>query len=218
MELFLSALSGIAWTLVYIDCIRIGFKHKTYAMPVAALGLNIAWESIYAVHALATSISVQGVINIIWALLDLVIVSTFFRFGRRELPEFVTRPMFIAWGTLVFISSYIVQWMFIVQFGWNAAARYSAFLQNLLMSGLFIAMFVARRGSRGQSLVIAVAKWIGTLAPTIVFGVYENSPFILALGILCSIFDLVYIGLLIWAKRQPATLNETALQTQAAIA
>src|SRR5689334_14837729 len=33
------------------------------------------------------------------------------------------------------------------------------------MSGLFIAMFVGRRGSRGQSLVIAGAKWIGTLAP-----------------------------------------------------
>jgi hypothetical protein len=76
MEQFLIALSGIAWTLVYIDSIRIGFKHKTYAMPVAALGLNIAWESIYAVRALATSISLQGLINIIWALVDLVIVST----------------------------------------------------------------------------------------------------------------------------------------------
>jgi len=54
--------------------------------------------------------------------------------------------------------------------------------------------------------------------PTIVFGVYENSPFILALGILCSIFDLAYIGLLIWAKRQPATLNETAPQIQVATA
>jgi hypothetical protein len=202
VTLFLTALSGIAWTLVYIDAIRIGFKHKTYAIPAAALGLNIAWESIYAAYALSTLISLQGVINIVWALADVAIVYTFFRFGRRELPEFVSRPMFIAWGALVFISSYVVQWMFVVQFDWNAAARYSAFLQNLLMSGLFIAMFVARRGNRGQSLLIAVAKWIGTLAPTIIFGVYENSPFILALGILCSIFDLGYIGLLLWASRQ----------------
>jgi len=102
---------------------RIGFKHKDLCDAGRGVGLNIAWESIYAVHALATSISVQGMINIIWALVDLVIVYTFFRFGRSELPEFVTGPMFIAWGALVFISSYIVQWMFIVQFGWNAAAR-----------------------------------------------------------------------------------------------
>lgn len=214
MRLFLTALSGIAWTIVYIDAIRIGFKHRTYAMPVAALGLNIAWETIYAVFALERAISLQAVFNLFWALLDLIIVYTFVRFGRAELPKFVTRPLFVAWAALVFISAYIIQWIFIVQFGWTTAARYSAFLQNLLMSGLFIAMFVARRGSRGQTLLIAVAKWIGTLAPTIVFGVYENATFILTLGILCSIFDLTYIGLLIWIRPEPGIRDDPAALTQ----
>jgi hypothetical protein len=93
-----------------------------------------------------------------------------------------------------------VQLLFVVEFGWDQASRYAAFLQNLLMSGLFIAMFVARGGPRGQSMLIAVAKWIGTLAPTIVFGWFGNSPLILGLGTLCSIFDLTYIGLL-WRAR-----------------
>ena len=216
MPLFLTVLSGVAWTIVYLEAIRLGFRHRTYAMPVAALALNIAWESLYAAHAWATTLSVQGVINSVWALLDLVIVSTYLRFGRRELPAFVTRPLFLAWAALVFGSSYIVQGVFIVQFGWGAAARYSAFLQNLLMSGLFIALFAARRGGRGQSLVIAVAKWLGTLAPTLLFGVYAPSPFILALGLLCSIFDLVYIGLLRWAKRHPVALDVTAPDTRVA--
>ena len=43
MVLLLTALSGIAWTIVYLDSIRVGFSQKTYAMPIAALGLNIAW-------------------------------------------------------------------------------------------------------------------------------------------------------------------------------
>jgi hypothetical protein len=85
------------------------------------------------------------------------------------------------------------------------AAQYSAFLQNLLMSGLFIAMFVARRGPRGQTLLIATAKWIGTLAPTILFGFMPGSLFVIGVGLLCGVFDLAYIGLLIWAKRDPAT-------------
>jgi hypothetical protein len=89
------------------------------------------------------------------------------------------------------------------------AAQYSAFLQNLLMSGLFIALFVARRGSRGQTLLIAFAKWIGTLAPTILLGAIGSSGFILGIGILCSVFDLVYIGLLVWAKRNPAVLDSS---------
>jgi hypothetical protein len=206
MDLFLTAISGLAWTIVYIGAIRIGFRQKTYAIPMAALGLNFAWESTYAVHDLAAAVSLQGLVNLVWALADLAIVYTFFAFGRAEFPRFVTRPMFTVWGILVFGASYAVQWLFIAQFGVDHAARYSAFLQNLLMSGLFIAMLVARRGLRGQTLTIAIAKWLGTLAPTILIGVLGHSPFILGIGIMCSVFDLVYIGLVVWVKTHPDAL------------
>jgi hypothetical protein len=199
MQIFLTIVSGLAWTIVYIEAIRLGFKHKTYAMPVAALGLNIAWETIYGIHGLTGAIDAQAVVNLVWAAADVLIVFTFFRFGRAELPAFVTRPLFIGWGVLIFATAYAVQALFIAEFGWAAGARYSAFLQNLLMSGLFIAMLVARRGTRGQSMVIAVAKWLGTLAPTILIGVLGGLPFIIGIGLLCSVFDLVYIGLL-WSR------------------
>jgi hypothetical protein len=61
-------------------------------------------------------------------------------------------------------------------------------------------MFAARGGARGQSLLVAVAKWIGTLAPSIVFGWFASSPLILGVGALCSVFDLVYIGLMLRAR------------------
>ncbi|MCU1411165.1 MAG: hypothetical protein JWR04_1872 [Rhodoglobus sp.] len=207
MQLFLTIVSGLAWTIVYIESIRLGFKHKTYAMPVAVLGLNIAWETIYGIHGLSESIDAQTIINLLWAAADVVIVYTFFRFGRSELPKFVTRPLFIGWGVVIFGTAYAVQALFIAEFGWMDGARYSAFLQNLLMSGLFIAMLVVRRSTRGQSLVIAVAKWLGTLAPTILIGVLGNLPFIIGIGLLCSVFDLIYIGMLWWAKRNPAALS-----------
>ncbi|HKU29541.1 MAG TPA: hypothetical protein VJQ60_03570 [Arthrobacter sp.] len=206
MILFLTILSGVAWTVVYIDAIRVGFRDKSYAIPAAALALNIAWESIYAFHSLTTTPSVQGFINLAWGLADVAIVYTFFAFGRRELPGFVTRPMFIGWAVLLGIAGFAVQALFVLKFDWDLAAPYAAFLQNLLMSGLFIAMFAARRGLRGQTLVIGVSKWIGTLAPTISFGVLQDSPFILGIGALCSVFDLAYIGLLLWAKRNPSSL------------
>jgi hypothetical protein len=109
----------------------------------------------------------------------------------------------------VVLASFLVQWLFLVEFGTvgRKAAEYSAFLQNLLMSGLFIAMFVARRGPRGQTLLIAVAKWIGTLAPTILLGFIPGALFIIGVGLLCSVFDLAYIALLIWAKRDPSAFR-----------
>ncbi|WP_345763517.1 hypothetical protein [Diaminobutyricibacter sp. McL0608] len=203
MDLLLTIVSGLAWTIVYIEAIRLGFRYKTYAIPVAALGLNFAWETIYGIHGLTETISAQSVINLVWAAADVVIVFTFIRFGRAELPRFVTRPLFIGWTLVVFGVAFAVQALFIGEFGWMGGARYSAFLQNLLMSGLFIAMLVARRGVRGQSMVIAVAKWLGTLAPTILFGALGGHVFILWIGLLCSVLDLIYIGLVWSAKKNP---------------
>jgi hypothetical protein len=199
----LTALSGIAWTIVYVEAIRIGFTQKTYALPVAALALNIAWESIYSEWGLRTDPGLQAYINLVWALADVAIVYTFFRYGRSELPSWVTTSMFVSWGVGVLATAFVVQWAFVAEFDFAQAARYAAFLQNLLMSGLFIAMFVGRQGPRGQSMTIAVAKWIGTAAPTIVFGVHEDSAFILTIGILCFVFDVAYIALLAWARAHP---------------
>lgn len=201
---FLTVFSGLAWTIVYVESIRIGFRDKTYAMPIAALALNFAWESTYAAHDLLTSVrGIQAFVNLIWALADLAVVFTYFKFGRAELPSFVTRSMFAAWGVLIFGVSYAVQWLFLAKFGAHDAAGYAAFLQNALMSGLFIQMVIARRGLRGQSLTIAIAKWLGTLAPTILLGVIEGSSFILGLGAICCVLDLVYIGLVLWFQRHP---------------
>lgn len=44
MEMFLTLISGIGWIIVYEECIRLGFKEKTYAMPLFALGLNRSEE------------------------------------------------------------------------------------------------------------------------------------------------------------------------------
>lgn len=85
-----------------------------------------------------TSVSIQAFVNLIWALADLGIVYTFFKFGRSALPRFVTRSMFAAWGALIFAACLVAQWLFFAEFGAHDASHYTAFLQNVLMSGLFV--------------------------------------------------------------------------------
>lgn len=80
------------------------------------------------------------------------------------------------------------------------------------MSGLFISMFIAREGSRGQSLTIAVCKCVGTLAPSILFGVLEFRPLVLIVGIVCLVLDLVYIGLIANVKRNGGTFSPLPLE------
>ena len=115
--------------------------------------------------------------------------------------------MFIAWSVLGIITAFGVQYAFRREFGVSKAAAYSAFPQNLIMSILFVGMLVKRGSREGQSLTIAVNKWIGTLAPTILYGAIGEGGFprgsflILTVGIFCSVFDVIYIWLL--AKTKP---------------
>jgi hypothetical protein len=209
MVLFLTLLSGLCWTLVYIGSVRIGLKDRSYAIPLFALALNFAWEVVYAYLGLTSERGpdAQSFVNAVWALVDLGIIYTYFRFGYRYWPKVLPKRAFVAWSVLAFAVGFALQVLFEREFGTSLGSRYSAFMQNLLMSVLFINLFVQRRGAEGQSLTIAVSKWIGTLAPTILFGLIEGSLFILAVGALCSVFDLIYLGLLLWAKQRPLALS-----------
>ncbi|MFZ2164439.1 MAG: hypothetical protein WAV45_03160 [Propionibacteriaceae bacterium] len=205
LELALTLVSGVAWSVVYVAAIRIGFRDRTYAMPFGALALNLAWEFLYTYDGFTSPWGAQTWVNLVWACLDVVILASYLRFGRRDLPSFVTRPMFGVWVVGMLGVAFAVQGLFIAEFGWSLkAAEYSAFLQNLLMSVLFVQFYVLRGGPRGQSLVIAVAKWLGTLAPTILLGVLPGNVFVIGIGALCSVVDLAYIALLLWGRRGPS--------------
>lgn len=223
IKISLTIVSGVCWTIVYIDGIRIGFRDKSYAIPFYALALNFAWELLYTYFGFRTNgVTVQNVFNSVWFAFDVGILYTYFKFGRKYFVGGHIVPsadahgtdkayppanaggsdMFIAWSVLGIITAFAVQYAFRREFGVSKAAAYAAFPQNLIMSILFIAM-LAKRGSReGQSLTIAINKWLGTLAPTILYGAIGEGGFprgsflILMVGILCSVFDLIYIWLL----------------------
>jgi hypothetical protein len=228
----LTIISGVCWTIVYIDGIRIGFRDKSYAIPFYALALNFAWELLYTYFGFRTNgVTVQNVFNAVWLAFDVGILYTYFRFGRKYFRGFRDQPpaiptrrdsdmirpsahadgtdkYFVAWSVLALVTAFAVQYAFRREFGVAKGAAYSAFPQNLIMSILFIGMLVKRGSREGQSLTIAINKWLGTLAPAILYGAIGEGGFprgsflILMVGILCSVFDLIYIWLL--AKAMPA--------------
>ena len=190
----LTLISGISWTIVYIAIINRGFKDKTYGMPLFALAFNITWEFIFG-FLVGEGFSLQKVVNSIWFLLDAVIVYTYFKYGRREFPKTVDR-FFVLWSLMAFGIAFITIYFTHFEFDDFWGARYSAFAQNLMMSVLFIGMLVRRNNVEGQSMYIAIFKWLGTLAPTIQMFVQTGSTLILILGIGCFLYDVIYIGML----------------------
>jgi len=190
----LTLASGICWSIVYLDIIQRGFKDKTYGMPLFALALNIAWEFIFA-FVTGWRVSIQKVVTAIWFGLDAIIVYTYFKYGRRDFSK-AHEKFFIPWSIAAFMVSFIVIYAMAMEFGESWGARYSAFAQNLLMSILFIGMLVRRNNVEGQSMWIAILKWLGTLAPTIQYYARTGSGLILVFGIGCFIYDVIYIWML----------------------
>lgn len=220
MKTALTLISGICWTLVYIEAIRVSRRDKSYAVPFYALALNISWELIYTIYGFRRGVDLQTNINAVWFLFDLGILYTYFKYGNRDSASAGRAFGFTRWSVLVLMISFAVEYGFLREFGEAVGAGYSAFLQNLLMSVLFIEMLARRGTSRGQSLLIAVNKWIGTLAPTILFGILGDGGFpkgsflIVMLGGLCSVFDLIYIGMLVRILRRDRKMERKIQHTK----
>jgi hypothetical protein len=193
----LTLISGGCWTIVYLDLINRGFKDKTYGMPFFALTFNVCWEFIFTFLIVTEGVPfIQQVINGVWFAFDVVIVYTYFRYGRKDFPKTVGQQGFIPWSILAFIISFVTLYFAGLEFGGSWGAAYSAFTQNLMMSILFIGMLVRRNSVDGQSMYIALFKWIGTVAPTIQVYMITGSNLVLALGVAIFMFDVIYIVML----------------------
>ena len=216
MAIFLTILSGLCWTLTYYYSIRIGFRDKVDAMPFIALALNITWEGLYAFTGLTSNLSnIQAWINLVWVIFDLFLLYVYFKFAKEEFAKTAPKKHFIPWSIFILIMSVALQIVFMNGFGKASVdtgmlgniidvrlgAWYSAFIQNLVMSMLYIAMFIKRRGNKGQSLFIAINKCIGTFAPTILFGFIFHNNVVIVLGMFTFMLDLIYIWILCKGKR-----------------
>lgn len=176
------------WLLTYSAMIYRGFKDHSYGMPIVALTLNLSWEIMYSLIVTPHGSADAGLVPHggtkaqivfgLWALLDLVILYSYFRFGHKYFARTygLSRGQWIGYTLVLLLFSFGVIYtgtFFFMQFATYfvhdqiEAAKVLAFGQNALMSVAFIAMFHARGGSmEGQSFTIAWAKWIGSSVTT----------------------------------------------------
>ncbi len=188
--------SGIFWTATYLLIIRQGFRERTYGMPLAALGANLSWEFIFSVlhpHGFP-----QVLVNAIWLAFDLVIAWQVVKFGPAEW-RWPRGPFYIL-IMLVMVTAFPVILLVSYEFSEldKMSGAYAAFGQNLMMSLLFL-NFLRERGTRGQTVSIAVCKMLGTAFAALGFLLYTSlgqSPLMLLLFGMIAVIDLVYIGFL----------------------
>ena len=200
---------SIFWYVTYIECIRVGLREKTYCMPLLAMWMNILCEMGCFYDCIADG-SVNSILLVAYGgwMLDLVIVYVYLMYGRRELMRMANngnwhktidflggiKNAFIV-RTLFTFSIIMIAFVLCKLYVWNWKL-YAQFVDNLIMSSLFILMLFIRGGSRGQRLSIAVTKCLGTASATMTIILGGCSYIMIGIGTLCFFLDIAYIILL----------------------
>lgn len=152
---------GICWMLAYLAIIYRGFKDRTCGMPVVALAANLSWEATYSFF-LDPWGDYAHVLSIPLFVIDLVIAAQCLIYGGKDFTIPFVRKYFKG----IFLAAVAIAFP-IVYLGFyelhDPAGEYTGFAVNCMMSLLFVAMLLGRDGVCGQSLNIAVLKWLGTL-------------------------------------------------------
>ncbi|MFJ7952513.1 hypothetical protein ACIQZG_13400 [Lysinibacillus sp. NPDC096418] len=194
---------ALFWIVTYILIIFRGFRDKAYGMPMVAICANISWEFIFAfIHP---QNDLQQKITMIWFALDIIILMQYLIYGRKDFKKYLSNKLFYASFFITLGVSFLIILTITQDFN-DIEGKYTAFAQNLMMSGLFISLLLYRGNLKGQSLAIAIFKMLGTLCASIAFYLYFKTNLITIISVAILLYDWIYIGLVYKLYRKNITL------------
>jgi len=221
LMMLMGGASYVLWSLTYLLIIRQASKDKIYGMPFAAMCFNFTWEFIYTFVVPPTG---KGCLFFwlpllnyaIWLALDAGIVGTWLKYWRADAPPGLSSKWHVPALAMGMISAAAVLLRMQSQFNQPPclptgslipAGAVAAYLQNLLMSALFVEMVLRRNSAAGQSLPIALSKLLGTALGSIFFYNYfkAQDSYWVTLYVLCFLYDSLYVVLLLKFRRGPLT-------------
>ena len=196
LSLLILCFIAFFWTAAYLLIIRRSFIDKVHGMPVIALVGNIGWEFYYS--AFAASTSATFVINLIWFLIDCILLYQIFKYAPKQFAFISEQTFKLAIVVSLGISLIIYHIAYVARID----IVNSAILQNVSMSALFISMLLLRRSSEGQSLYIALFKGIGSVLVIVLFHLihrsYQDNHLMHLLYFMIISLDICYFSLLYW--------------------
>lgn len=177
------------WSLTYIFLIVYAVKFKMHGIPLVAICLNFAWETVALANSLIYIRSIGPlVVHIAWLSLDLIIVALYL-FHEKNSPKK---------QKLIFVSGYIGSTLLLVLLFKCGYMLLSCFCIDLIMAIDFLLFLYSHRVCKHWiSYLIAIAKLLGDMAAWLF---YRNEPGINTIGILVLICNISYLVILLGKK------------------
>jgi hypothetical protein len=138
-----------------------------------ALAANLSWEAIWA-FVLKPFSDIGHILTIPWFCIDLVIGAQCVMYGRNDATEPLLRKYHRWLFAAAIAVAFPVTYLSFKEFD-DWYAEYTASVGAFLISVLFVGLSVRRRGVSGQSMYIAVSKWLGTFLAWIATSLTVNT-------------------------------------------
>lgn len=191
------ALGCLLWVITYIIVIKSIKKNQFIEIPMIAVTANFAWEFLWSFYFITDMGSLYVWGYRIWFFLDCFIVFGLWKFGFKQLyaqieqqySKLIIALSFVCWILLLFY--YIKNYDFPISHN----GVYSGYILNVMMSGLYISLFLRTNLKTLMSKEGAWCKGVGTLFISIFCFLRYNEGFLLSMCIVNTVLDFVYIYL-----------------------
>lgn len=207
-ELFLFCGGCFMWVFIYMVYVRQIFKKQYIEMPTLAACGNVGWELVWGWRFQTD----MGILMVwcyrAWFFIDLIILYGVLRYGWKQIASPNLRKHFVPTHVVLTFAWIGFYWLFVLSGLDTPIGATSAFICNLVISSLYIALILGRSDLSKLSWTIAWLKMIGTGTNTIFMNIhpeYADNYFLHYISILTTTLDCIYIYLF-WRMRKAGEL------------
>ena len=195
-EIIMTAIGWVFWISMYILIVRSIRKDKYVEMPWMCVMGNIAWEFVWG-FIFYKQINL-GELFIwsyrAWFFMDIFILWGVFKYGRKQLTIVEIKKYFVP-ICLVSIAVWGILFYTFIDSGFDHRwGSQSAYIANVIISVMFMNLFLTQWRFKKFSKLMAWCKCLGTLFYTIVYFNFDPpNTFVHTIGGVVFFLDMIFI-------------------------
>lgn len=195
-EHLLFAVGCLMWVFVYFIVIHNFRKKQFVEIPMIAICANFAWEFLWSWVYMTDMGSLYVWGYRIWFFLDCFIVYAIFRYGYKQLVS-MPKESYVYLLTGGLAASFFILYFYIGNYDYPIShmGAYSGYVLNVMMSALYISLFVRMRNPGLFSLPAAWLKGVGTLLISVFCFLHFDDWFLISMCIVTAALDASYLYL-----------------------
>ena len=194
-NIMLDYLQAVFWSLTYVILIIYAMKFKKHGIPLLAILLNFAWETVALINSIQ-KMQITGplIIHLAWFSLDFIIVVLYLCEKNSSIKQ-----------KLMFGLGYAISTAFLVFLFEYGYMLLSCFCIDLIMAITFLVFLLFHRVYKHWlSYLIAITKLLGDM---FAWQFYKSVEVINIIGILVLICNITYLIILIYKKTNDGLLE-----------